>query len=204
MTVVSSADPPREVYVAGFSGTVAVPNDVNYVCIRAQGAGGGGLESPALPLAGAPGGPGGGGGGYSYAVIPVLSTEWGTNLTLSVGSGVSGAAGGDSTITGTLNGAAVSITAGGGQIGSTSAPFDGIDGAGGTASGGDTNNTGTAGAGYSPNIPHEDGLAGEGGASGGSVEPDCIDYTAGTGANGTAAGSGTAAGEGGYIALEWY
>jgi hypothetical protein len=102
----------------------------------------------------------GGGGGYAVITRSVLSGEWGTNLTIAVGAGSAGNNGGNTTLSGTLNGSSVSVTCNGGTKGTTV-----VDGSGGTASGGDTNITGESGYGYVASPPGEEapGTPGRGG-----------------------------------------
>lgn len=188
MSIIIQYVRPRTVYAAGFSGSVTVPSDVQEVTLWVQGAGGCGRERADVE------GSGGGGGAFVYFNSAVLSTEWGTSLTLSVGAGALNAAGGDSTGTGTLNGTAFTLTAGGGKRGGTAA-----DGDGGTASGGTTNIDGQPGFGFVA-APLDERAPGFGGAAGGASQ-DLIE-AGGAGSNGTLPGL-LIAGEDGYIAIEW-
>lgn len=169
---------PRGVYEAGFSGTVSVPDGVTCFQAWVQGAGGAGRTIAGWDN-------GGGGGGFCYFYSDVLDTEWGTSLTLSVGSAVDDADGQASTISGTLNGVAISISAGGGSR---------LGGLGGTASGGTTNIDGYAGVEAVP----ADSLNGEPGLPGGDGQ-DLIEY----GGLGGLGSSSVAQAVNGYIALEW-
>lgn len=102
----------------------------------------------------------GGGGAYALLDRAILVGEQGTTLTVAVGAGSAGNNGGNTTLSGTLNGAAVSVTCNGGVKGTLVG-----DGAGGTASGGDTNITGESGYGYVAGPPGEEapGTPGRGG-----------------------------------------
>lgn len=102
----------------------------------------------------------GGGGAYALLDRAILVGEQGTTLTVAVGAGSAGNDGGNTTLSGTLNGASVSVTCNGGVKGTTLS-----DGAGGTASGGDTNITGESGSGYVAGPPGEEapGTPGRGG-----------------------------------------
>lgn len=181
----------RGIYEAGFSGSVTVPEGVSSFAAWVQGAGGSGRERTDVD------GSGGGGGGFSYFETDVLEAEWGTSITLSVGAGGLSVDGGDSTITGTLNGTAFSITAGGGNAGRA-----GADGTGGTASGGTTNVSGADATGYVA-TPIDERAPGFGGAAGGAGQD--LTETGGNGSNGSQpypAGV-LEPGEDGYIAIEW-
>lgn len=112
--------------------TITIPGGFTQVEIWAIGAGGPARKG------------GGGGGGVAYKKYSILESEWGTNLTISIGASVAGSAGGNTTVNGTLNGSAITELKGfGGARASTA--VGGLGGAGGTASGGDTNTTGEAG-----------------------------------------------------------
>lgn len=102
----------------------------------------------------------GGGGAYAILDRAILAGEQGTSLTVAVGAGSAGNNGGNTTLSGTLNGSSVSVTCNGGLKGTTLA-----DGAGGTASGGDTNISGESGYGYVAGPPGEEapGTPGRGG-----------------------------------------
>lgn len=190
MTIVGAKATPKNVYYAGFSGSVVVPADVTVLLIVAQAAGGSGDE-------GTFSGPAGGGGGFGIKEVPVLDTEWGTSLTVAVGDGAAGANGGDTTITGTLNGTALSCSALGGTRGALLA-----DGAGGTASGFDTNIDGYPGAGFVA-VPADEAVSGLGGKGGGFDQDLCEDPTAGAGGDGSITGAGDIAGYPGYLVLIW-
>lgn len=141
------------------------------------------------------------GGGGAYAVLDraILVGEQGTTLTVAVGAGSAGNNGGNTTLSGTLNGSAVSVTCNGGVKGTTV-----FDGAGGTASGGDTNITGESGYGYVAGPPGEEapGTPGRGG---------CYDQPTGWSYDlpGSGAGSGGIAsvadepGVNGFIEILW-
>lgn len=178
-TIIGMGQRNRAVYEAGFSGTVTVPDGTSALSAWCQAPGGagrllGGYNS------------GGGGGGWVYFETPILEAEWGTNITLSVGSAVPDANGEDTTLSGTLNGVAFSITAGGGLR---------LLAAGGSASGGTTNINGYDGTVAVP----EDMIEGAAGNPGGYGQ-DFVEI-GGTGGLGDSA-TGTDA-EDGYIALEW-
>lgn len=172
---------PRGVYEAGFSGTVTIPDGAELLSAWVQGAGGAGRQyydsGTALDWD-----DGGNGGAFSYLEIPVLSSEWGTSITLEVGSAVSGDDGEPSTLKGTLNGTSVNIEAGGGKRWA---------GGGNSASGGTLNISGYLGELANPG----DGTPGVAGLPGGDGQ-DLVD-PGGTG------GLGVTLAEGGYIALEW-
>lgn len=164
---------PRGVYEAGFSGSVAVPEGTTCFQAWVQAPGGDGETVGPIDRAG-------GGGGFSYFYSDVLETEWGTNLTLSVGSVVDASSGGNCTLSGTLNGTAFSITANGGSRLNT----------GGTASGGTTNISGFDGENA------DSGFEGVLGLPGGDGQD--LTQPGGTGGLGDAIQA-----EEGYIALEW-
>lgn len=147
------------------SGNETVPTGAVSLTLTMWGGGGGGGCGGT--------GAGGGGGGYVQLIRSVLSSEWGTTLPYSVGAGGaphstassgSGTAGGNSTVTGTLNGSAVNCTAGGGGAGGTGTT--GTSGTGGTASGGTTNTAGHAGYNVIDDFPTH--IAGDGGDAGGA------------------------------------
>lgn len=182
MTTIIGFVRPRGVYEAGFSGTVTVPDGAESLAAWVQGAGGAGREyyDPFTALTWEDGGHG---GGFCFLEIPVLSSEWGTSITLNVGLHVLDSAGQASTITGTLNGTSVNVSAGGGGR-----AFGGVAG---VASGGTTNIDGSLGDAANPG----DGTPGVPGEPGGAgqdlAEP------------GGAGGLGVTMAESGYIALEW-
>lgn len=112
---------------------ICVPTGATEVIIRAIGGGGGGSE-----------GNGGGGGAFVEKTVAVDPADWGERILFTVAAAGIGHAfdsfnlatdGGDSTVTGTLVAGAIAITAGGGEKGNSG-------GAGGIASGGDTNTDG--------------------------------------------------------------
>lgn len=180
-------------YDAGFSGSVTIPNDVTQVQIWLQAAGGAGSERSGVA------GSGGGGGGFATLTRSVLSGEWGTTLSLAVGAAALASNGGSTTLSGTLNGSAVSVTCNGGNKGSASA-----DGTGGTASGGDSNVSGYDGSGYVASPPDER-VAGIGGAGGGDGVSGALssgrgDY--GAGSDGALVGDGVPGGPG-YAKFIW-
>lgn len=140
--------------------TLAVPEGAWYARFWAIGAGGSGRKA------------GGGGGGVAYYDKEISATDWGRNLTISIGAGSSGNNGGNTTLSGTLNGSSMgTLTGNGGTKGGLSS-----GGAGGSASGGDGNNTGTAGTDYDT----ENSIPGTGGDSGTWTDIESA-YDAGSG-----------------------
>ena len=121
------------------SSPVTIPYGFSTVRIWAIGAGGSGKQSST---------PGGGGsGGIAYKVYNIRDTEWGTTLTAVVGTGAYNADGGDSTVDGTLDGAAITqLLGGGGQRAGVNGISSGGDG--GDATGGFINQTGNPGQEY--------------------------------------------------------
>jgi hypothetical protein len=110
----------EEVYSNG-SSQILVHSGFNYVDICAVGGGGAGRRG------------GGGAGGVATKTYRVLESEWGTFLTCSVGAAVVSANGLPTTVTGTLNGGAITELKGfGGDRGANV-----IGGVGGSFSGGD-------------------------------------------------------------------
>ncbi len=114
---------------------ICVPAGAIGVRIRAIGGGGGGSEDK-----------GGGGGAYAVKYIALSPADEGAVFLFTVGAKGIGTienvfgnntSGGASTVTGTVAAGSVAITAGGGVSGV-------LDGAGGTATGGDTNTPGEA------------------------------------------------------------
>jgi hypothetical protein len=187
---VASPDP---LYAYTASDSIPILEGTTQIELWALGAGGSGEERVTT------GGPGGGGGGFAYLLSDVLTAEWSTNLTGTVGVGGSNANGGPTTITGTLNGSAISMSGGGGERGATTTP-----GVGGSASGGTSN---TAGQDGGPAI-FEDGVwtAGAGGAPGAFLADDAVlrDLNYGYGGTGTFPPSGDLAGSDGVIYVRYY
>lgn len=147
--------PVTRIYTSGTGFTETVPPGVTQVKITLDGPGGAG----AMDILGSD--PGGGGGGARC--VRTIGCTPGQTLTCSVGPAVAGrstdgtgATSTATTVSGTLSGGSVAMSAGPGQGGGPSAP-----GAGGTASGGTTNTSGSAGS-----LP--DGGAGASGAAGGT------------------------------------
>jgi hypothetical protein len=136
--------------------SVTIPSDATGVTFIMQAAGGSGKGRTSPPIDGSAGG----GGAYAILDRAVLVGEQGTTLTVAVGAGSAGNNGGNTTLSGTLNGSAVSVTCNGGVKGTTL-----VDGAGGTASGGDTNITGESGFGFIAGPPGDEapGTPGRGG-----------------------------------------
>lgn len=145
------------------STSLTIPTNSTTYEIWVCGGGGGGGKT-----AGATGG-GGGGGGCAYRTGSILSGEWGASITRSVGAaGVNETAavasdatnGGNSTLTATLGGVAVSMTGGGGARTNSNS-----GGTGGTASGGTgdvVGNDGVAGGGSGGAPGIDVGAAGRG------------------------------------------
>lgn len=153
------------VYQAG-SYSLTIPDGTRSMSAWVQAAGGSGKGRTSPPVDGSAGG----GGGFAFITREVQSTEWGNSLTIDVGAGSAGNNGGNSTLSGTVGGGSISITANGGGKGTTLA-----DGTGGTATGGDTNLTGQDGSGYVVSPPGEEapGVPGKSGGiyNGGAAEP---------------------------------
>lgn len=152
-----------EMYLPGTT-SISIPTNTTSVEIWLQAAGGSSKGRAVID------GSAGGGGGYSKITRNILSGEWGTNLTVAIGTGSAGNNGGNTTLSGTLNGSAVSVTCNGGVKGTTL-----VDGAGGTASGGDTNITGESGYGYVVGPPGDEapGTPGRGGCW---DQPGAVNY----------------------------
>lgn len=183
MSTVITYNPPRNLYPVGTSGTVAVPDSVTRLYAWVQGAGGAGRQFYD-PFTALDWDSGGGGGGFSYFETAILEVEWGTSLTLTIGAAVADGNGEASVLSGTLNGAAVVVTANGGTRSAAG-------GAGGTATGGTQDISGGQGEAANPGdgAPGAAGLPGGDGVDG--VEP------------GGGGGLGVTAAEGGYIVLLW-
>lgn len=188
--IIAQVHSSQQVYRPGDT-SITVPDGASNVRLWVQAAGGGGKGRDYVD------GSAGGGGGFAYLERAVLSGEWLSTLTIAVGAGVAGAAGGNTTLSGTLNGAAVSVTANGGGAGTAL-----FDGTGGTASGGDTNLTGQNGSGYVPTPPDErfPGVPGDAGGSGFDGALDAPFYAPG---DGGIASSVDSAGFDGYIIAVW-
>lgn len=171
--------------------TITIPTNTASVEIWLQAAGGSSKGRAGVD------GSAGGGGGYSKMSRAILSGEWGTNLTVAIGAGSAGNNGGNTTLSGTLNGSAVSVTCNGGLKGTTLA-----DGAGGTASGGDTNISGESGYGYVVGPPGEEapGTPGRGGCY---DQPGAINYQFGGPGEGGIASVADEPGLNGFIIVLW-
>lgn len=160
---------PVEYDLDSGSTSLEIPTGATGYEIWVLGGGGGGGDA-----IGSNGG-GGGGGGCAYRSGSVLSGEWGAFLTRSVGAAGSNetsqsandaAAGGNSTLTGTLGGSAISMTGNGGSATNT-----GTGGTGGTASGGSSNTSGGAGGIGAPGVGGTPGVdLGDGRGTGGGGE----------------------------------
>lgn len=125
--------------------SVTIPSDATGALFILQAAGGSSKGRTGVD------GSAGGGGAYAILDRAILVGEQGTTLTVAVGAGSAGNNGGNTTLSGTLNGASVSVTCNGGVKGTLVG-----DGAGGTASGGDTNITGESGFGFIAGPPGEE------------------------------------------------
>lgn len=128
---------------SGSSG-LTIPTGATGYEVWVVGGGGGGGQGPGGPSSGA----GGGGAGRAYRSGVVLPGEWGASLSRTAGAGGDGDVGGNtatnggnSTLTGTLGGVAISMTGNGG--GGTNSNTGGTAG---SASGGSSNLSGSAGA----------------------------------------------------------
>lgn len=139
------------------SGSVQVPENISQIWLRAQGAGGAGkvgTGSASGKFAG------GGGGAMVELYKEITSSSWGNTVTFAIGAGVDGANGGDTSVSVTLEGVLYSLQANGGtrarQLGIGVTP-----GAGGTGSGGTTNQSGLNGSASIPPPDSEPGLAGD-------------------------------------------
>lgn len=175
------------------SGTFTVPagEALSQIVLWGGGAGGGAGD-------GAPGGGSSGGGSGAYVLKNQVAGA-GTNINYSVGAGGAGntiANDGNPGSPGTASTVTTySLSAGGGQVGANWQAA----GAGGTASGGDTNTNGNASAANTGSNTGTNGASapngGTGGTGGGSSSPDA---TAGTapGAGGGGGGRGTIGGAG--------
>ena len=179
-----------DIYLSGTS--ITIPTDSTSALFVLQAAGGS-SKGRASPVDGSAGG----GGGYSVLERNILSGEWGTNLTVAIGTGSAGNDGGNTTLSGTLNGSSVSVTCNGGLKGTTL-----VDGAGGTASGGDTNISGESGYGYVASPPGEEapGTPGRGGCW---DQPTGFGYTIRGAGEGGIASVSDEPGLNGFIAVYW-
>jgi hypothetical protein len=173
--------------------SITVPTDSTSVVMYLQAAGGAGGERDDIE------GSGGGGGGFATLSRNVLSGEWGTTLTCTVGAGAVLTNGGNTTLSGTLNGSSVNVTCNGGTKGTAFS-----DGYGGSATGGDTNVSGQDGYGF-VQIPFDERAPGFGGKAGGDGSESPLQgyvLAPGDGADGRLTGEGIA-GFDGYIAVLW-
>lgn len=190
-------------YYIGGSYTFKIPEGASYIYGWAQAAGGSGKARNTVD------GSAGGGGGFCYFERRVIGTDWNGTLSITVGVGAANTNGGNTTISGTLNGSSISVTAVGGNRGTTLA-----DGTGGSASGGDTNLAGQDAFGFvvGPVGEEAPGFPGEGGGkyNNGSADhfPGIIDanfFAPGCGgfASGPAGLSNDIPGFEGYVILKW-
>lgn len=182
-----------DVYTVPGSYTVEVPQGTRHVKAWLQAAGGSGKGRTSPPIDGSAGG----GGGYAYFAREVLDTEYGNSLSLVVGDGSAGNNGGNSTLSGTVGGGSVSVTCNGGVKGTTL-----VDGAGGTASGGDVNISGESGFGFIASPPGDE-APGTPGRGGGFDQPGAIVYELRGPGEGGFASSADEPGLPGYIILRW-
>jgi hypothetical protein len=173
--------------------TEIAPSGYSFITVEAYGAGGGGYadSSPTDVM-------NGGGGAYSSETIAVSTGDTLYYFVPQGGVGGSsltpGGNGGGATISGTVTGGTVNITAGGGQGASINVPPV-TPGAGGVATGGTTNlngNPGIAGSGGAGAGP----LGGAGGAYGGSSSSGGDGSPFGGGGGGCFAQPGRVAGNG--------
>ena len=124
-------------YDPGFSGNITPIGGATGMRAWLQGAGGAGHHRADVP------GSGGGGGAYCYFETIIIDTEGDNEIAISVGNVAEFAAGGNTTISGILNGTSFNVNAGGGYPGTT-----GADGTGGIASGGTENINGNDASGF--------------------------------------------------------
>lgn len=150
-------------YFIGGSYQFTVPAGARYIGAWVQAAGGSGKGRDGVD------GSAGGGGGFSFFEKEVIESDWSANLTITVGVGAANTNGGNSSITGTLNGSSITVTAVGGNRGTSLA-----DGTGGSASGGDTNLSGEDGYGYIVS-PFDERAPGTPGRSGGQYNNGASD-----------------------------
>jgi hypothetical protein len=182
---------PQNLYSPGTT-SITIPTDATYIVAYLQAAGGS-SKGRASPVDGSAGG----GGGYSKISRSILVGEQGTNLTVAIGAGSAGNDGGNTTLSGTLNGSSVSVTCNGGTKGTSL-----VDGSGGSATGGDTNITGESGYGYvaSPPGAEAPGTPGRGGSW---DQPGALRYDIFGPGTGGIASVVDEAGFDGYILIEW-
>lgn len=183
--------PHTDPYYTG-SGNAVVPSGAVQVVISVQGgSGAGGYGDYDSGEDQSYGGGGGGSGGWVQLTRSLNGSDAGVNISYTVG--VDGTVpsqldGTSSTVSGSVSGGSISITAGFGRAGGTGTPGSGGDG--GSASGGNTNNVGNSGG---------NGSSGSGGGGGGPP-------SGGTGQGGTggygASEPGTD-GSGAYISFAW-
>lgn len=185
-----------EFYTAG-SYTVRIDETTRLVQAWVQAAGGSSKGRAGVD------GSAGGGGGFAYIEREILDTEWGGDLTLVVGAGSAGNNGGNSTLSGTVGGGSISVTANGGVKATTL-----FDGTGGSASGGDANIAGEDAYGFVAGPPGEEapGIAGRAGGvynGGGDPYPGALFYTSVGPGHGGLASVADEPGFDGYIILRW-
>lgn len=179
---------PRTNTYNAASGNEVVPTGAAQLIVEAVGGGGGGGNQGM----GTQGG-GGGGGGYSRKTLAISPADWGLNIAYAVG-----AAAGNSTVGNVVLGAGtINLAANGGGNAVVASP-----GAGGTATGGDTNTSGVSGtAGVA-------GIAGPGGAGaaplGGAGGAAGTDGVAPGGGGGASSGGGPGGnGAAGTVIFAW-
>ena len=176
--------PVTNTFTSG-SGNVSIPYGAQSVTITVVGAGGyGGNSYTDTGSDYYSSGGGGGGAGYSRKTIAVAYGDWPGTIAYSVGS----YGGQSSTSSGTLAAGAISITATGGDAGTSGDQYSaGSGGSGGSGSGGDINLNGSSGG--SGGNGNSSGVGGGGGGGNGSIYGDVNSY--GNGAAG-ASSPGTA------------
>ena len=130
----SAFTPVTNTYNSG-SGTETVPTGATQLVITAYGSGGDGAAFDVSS------GGGGGGGAYCVKTVSIVSGDYGVGLSWAVNAPGSNGA---SSVTGTIAAGALAVSAGAGQNGG----LNNVGGAGGTASGGDTNTNGDPGGAY--------------------------------------------------------
>lgn len=168
----------------GTAVTLAIPRGAFQVVIEGYGGGGGGSGK-----LGSGEGSGGCGGSYFKITRAILTTEWGTNLTYSVGDGGlgatsnNGASGKTTTVSGTLNGGAITCATNQSQGGNVN---PGNDATGGVPTGGDINTTATT----VLQTDHNGGTAAgpAGGAGGATGNPGGVGTIPGGGGAGNSGG----------------
>jgi hypothetical protein len=191
--VIMTTSERADFYTVPGSYSVTIDRGTRFLRAWVQAAGGSGKGRTSPPIDGSAGG----GGGYAFIARDVQSTEWGNSLTIVVGAGSAGNNGGNSTFSGTVGGGAVSVTCNGGTKGTTL-----VDGAGGSASGGDTNISGESGFGFIAGPPGDE-APGTPGRGGGFNQLGAINYELRGPGEGGFASSADEPGQAGYVILRW-